>query len=302
MRTLSLMGRAARIEEVTVRSWAELNEQLFLNAWNPGLRRFRASWAFRGMSCADHDLSTALNRHLRGQAELERDMLRAFRKYAFRDADWKTVWHWLALAQHHGLPTRLLDFTYSPLVALHFATANLAAYHLDGVVWAVDFCASNQLLPGKLRAALDEEGVNVFTAELLESVATTLPAFDSLSKDPFLLFFEPPSLDERIVNQFALFTLMSDPTARLDQWLAQRPQVARRIRIPARLKLEIRDKLDQANITERVLFPGLDGLCRWLRRYYDPHPVAGRHEARACEDPAEQAPGAQTPEETEWLT
>jgi hypothetical protein len=42
----------------------------------------------------------------------------------------------------------------------------------------------------------------------------------------------------------------------------------KKIIIPAELKWEIRDKMDQANITERVLFPGLDGLSQWLRRHY----------------------------------
>jgi hypothetical protein len=56
-------------------------------------------------------------------------------------------------------------------------------------------------------------------------------------------------------------------------WLAQAgDRLCRRIVIPARLKMEARDKLDQSNITERVLFPGLDGLARWLTRYYTPGP------------------------------
>ena len=77
-------------------------------------------------------------------------------------------------------------------------------------------------------------------------------------------------MDARIVNQFALFSMMSDATAVLDDWLARFPECWRQIVIPAELKWEIRDKLDQANITERVLFPGLDGLSRWLKRHYSP--------------------------------
>jgi hypothetical protein len=79
-------------------------------------------------------------------------------------------------------------------------------------------------------------------------------------------------LDDRIVNQFALFSLMSSPTAALDEWLRGHPKLAHPVIIPASLKWEIRDKLDQANISERVLFPGLDGLCKLLKRYYSPRP------------------------------
>jgi hypothetical protein len=100
--------------------------------------------------------------------------------------------------------------------------------------------------------------------------ATDLPAFDGLSPDPVALFFEPPSLDARIVNQFALFSLVSNSSVPFADWLAQHAGLGFRVVIPASLKWEIRDKLDQANITERVLFPGLDGLSRWLIRHYVP--------------------------------
>jgi hypothetical protein len=101
--------------------------------------------------------------------------------------------------------------------------------------------------------------------------------FDRLARTPFVVFLEPPSLDPRIVNQFALFSLMSSPQASLDDWLARHPALAKRILIPAALKWEIRDKLDQANINERVLFPGLDGLSRWLTRYYWPKPKSRKN-------------------------
>jgi hypothetical protein len=72
------------------------------------------------------------------------------------------------------------------------------------------------------------------------------------------------------VNQFALFSVMPNPEADLGGWLQDHPDLWYKIVIPAGLKWEIRDKLDQANVTERVLFPGLDGLSQWQKRYYTP--------------------------------
>src|SRR5581483_5093916 len=105
-------------------------------------------------------------------------------------------------------------------------------------------------------------------------------AFDRLARSPFVVFMEPPSLDPRIVNQFALFSLMSSARASLDDWLAAHAALARRIIVPASLKWEVRDRLDQSNVNERVLFPGLDGLSRWLTRYYWPKPMAAVHGAQ----------------------
>jgi hypothetical protein len=259
------------MEEIIVSSWNELNERLYEGSWSEPLGRFRSNMAFRGSPDAHYDLKTSLICLGGEYARHEDDLLRNFRKYAYHDAvPGDSIWNWLALAQHHGLPTRLLDWTFSPYVALHFATDDLEFYHLDGVVWCVDYVQTKQLLPEKLKALLDREDSNVFTTEMLKEAAATLPDFDNLAQDDYVVFLEPPSLDDRIVNQYALFSLMSSPTANLDLWLAQHPKLSRRIIIPAELKWEVRDKLDQANITERVLFPGLDGLSRWLKRYYSP--------------------------------
>ncbi len=258
--------------DIRVSSWTELNEQLYAGSWNEPLRRFRSTLAYRGIWDASDDLSTSLSRMGAGYEGQELHMLRNFRKYAAGGAvPQDSVWNWLALAQHHGLPTRLLDWSFSPYVALHFATFDPSQFHVDGVVWCVDYVKIHALLPDALNRVADEEGVDVFTAELLDKVADTLPKLDAMGREgPFLVFLEPPSLDERIVNQFALFSLMSSPTLNLGQWLHARPDVYRRLIIPAELKWEVRDKLDQANVTERVLFPGLDGLSRWLKRYYTP--------------------------------
>jgi FRG domain len=255
--------------DVLVASWGELQEELFAGSWQETIGRHRTSYAYRGRPDAAEIPTTSLAR-LGGDARaLERHIVRAFRKYAAADAvPVDTVWNWLALGQHHGLPTRLLDWTFSPYVALHFVTADLARFDVDGVVWCVDYARAHELLPEPLRAELRDEGADVFTTEMLHEAAPSLEALRQLGD--FALFVEPPSFDQRIVNQYALFSLLSTADAAFDAWLESQPELCRRVVVPSDLKWEVRDKLDLANLTERVLFPGLDGLSRWLKRYYLP--------------------------------
>jgi hypothetical protein len=254
------------------RSWTELIELLYQGSWNAEIERFRSPFAFRGLPSAQHDLSSSLWRLAAGDEDIdtvELAVLRNFKKYAHASTSGAvdSIWHWLALGQHHGLPTRLVDWTYSPLVALHFAVESPVDFGADGVVWCVNFVDANKLLPRKLKAILEEERSDTLTVEMLREFPS-LKAFDSMTRDPFLVFVEPPTLDARILNQFALFSLMSSAKVTMEEWIASHPQMCRRVVVPAELKWEIRDKLDQANINERILFPGLDGLSRWLERYY----------------------------------
>jgi hypothetical protein len=257
--------------DMVVKDWDDLQHELLRNSWNDNLKRYRTNFAFRGVSDYRYKLPTSLNRL--DNPEIERHLIRNFRKYANPEFErMKDEWHWLALGQHHGLPTRLLDWTYSPHVALHFATNETDRYDKHGAIWCLDYVQAHEMLPQQLRYLLSQEGSFVFTTELLSRFAANVEEFDQKSKNQisrdFVLLLEPPSFDARIVNQFGLFSMMSSPSLLLHSWLENYPRLYRRLIIPAKLKLHIRDKLDQSNITERVLIGGLDGLSLWLRRHY----------------------------------
>jgi FRG domain-containing protein len=253
----------------TVGSWRELDEAIADSSWARHQDRVRPTVVWRGLSRSSYSHMSSLARLSGDFARLERHLIRNFRKYAHREAPGPTMWDWLSLAQHHGLPTRLLDWTFSPLVALHFASATWSDD--EAILLAIDCDGAHESLPGRARALYEQEGSLVFTTEMLAELAPDLDAFDGLSEtEPFVVFFEPPSLDERIVNQAAVLSAISDPSCHMEQWMDEHPSLWRAWLIPPEVKAEVRDRLDQAHVNERVLMPGLDGLAAWLRRYYSP--------------------------------
>lgn len=273
------------IPEHCVETWEEFNAQIFSKSWNEQIGRNRSNYVFRGLSDKDYKLKPSLNRICGDYTDLEKSILRNFRKYATIDAEtldnfWKTA----SLGQHHGLPTRLLDWTFSPYVAAHFATSDLTKYDVDCVIWCVDFVKCHKLLPIPLKKVLDNTNANSFSIDMLDEVAKNYDDLKKLEEESghtYPLFFEPPSIDGRIVNQYALFSVMSDVNQTIHDWLSNHPNLCFKIIIPADKKLEFRDRLDQINITERTMYPGLDGLCQWLSRHYKPsdqigHSASGR--------------------------
>ena len=132
---------APRVAEVT--SLPELIEQVTPPAPEASSGRRRSYAVFRGAVRGPMSLLTTLDR-LGGvdpphtKAHLEEHILRNFMRYARPFVGAGNEWDLLFTAQHHGLPTRLLDWTHSPLVAAHFATLG-APQASDRVIWRLDW-------------------------------------------------------------------------------------------------------------------------------------------------------------------
>ena len=160
-----------------------------------------------------------------------------------------------------------MDWTYSLLVAAHFVTVNTDDYDKDGVIYAIDTSESLPTLPSVLREKLESTRASSFSISMLDSVAKDFDELKALKREPFFLFYEPASGDDRMINQYSLFSMCSDPSYTVDQLVDDNSTLCKLV-IPKEIKLEIRDKLDYINISERVISPGLDSICSWISRRY----------------------------------
>ena len=262
------------IEEIRITSLGDLIDKVTPTEPDPVTGRHRDSGVYRGAADASRPLLTSLDR-LGGVAPphsktgLEEHILRNFIRYSrpYFETPPVNEWELLVAAQHHGLPTRLLDWTYSPLVAAHFATLDRQD-HSARAVWRLDW--------KKVHCAFGFPELALLIQDLDELFVKggrfspwTLFSRDRKEK-PFACMIEPPSLDARIVAQAAVFTLCSDKSQPFDSFLEEHGlgDALTRFVIPAERTGRIRDQLDLASVDERRLFPDLDGVAAQMRRYY----------------------------------
>ena len=266
-------------KETPVSDWDSLLAALHAPAMIPQQMdqggHFRSPYVFRGMSNSTWRLQTSLERLGTPPGRVEKPLLRSLRKYAPRGAfAQESDWEALAVGQHNGLPTRVLDWSVSPLIAAHFATFERQYFSADGVIWCINILELNaHVLPASLTQRLKPAHAAMFDVRMLSKVFPTLEEFDGHGGDA-CVFFEPPSIEARIASQFGLLSVMNGPDKSHDAYFrkvsAMRRGLVHRIVIDKSAKPQIRDMLDQNNINERMLFPGLPGLCDWLKRYYGP--------------------------------
>lgn len=178
-------------------------------------------------------------------------MFREFRRHAHTylsrvPAETDTL-EWLALMQHYGAPTRLLDFTESFWIALYFAIED-----------AEDDCGVVALDRSSLAEKHNELNYNEV---LWDNIHRGLPREDFLYEDvPFYT-------NVRLAIQKGVFVFSLDVRQKFQDLLIKNQKVFTQLIVSAKLFPEIRKRLNDFNCNSRVLFPGIDGYGRYFRNH-----------------------------------
>jgi hypothetical protein len=213
-------------------------------------------WFFRGHRSLDWKLETSLERASRRckapQREYEKRIFEEFRRHAHtylaRTPKDEDTLEWLALMQHYGAPTRLLDFTTSFWIALFFAFEQ-----------AEKECAVVALNPDSLREKGQKgKDFNVFLRENIAIGAHT---------DDFLYQDVPFFTNDRLAIQKGRFVFSFNLGHTFDDLAIKNQKEIKRLTIQSSLFPQIRERLNDFNCNSRVLYPGIDGYARYFQNH-----------------------------------
>jgi hypothetical protein len=202
--------------------------------------------------------------------KFERDLLLQFQRrahhYIPNPPDDSDVLEWFALMQHHGVPTRLLDWTFSPYVALYFAIEN-SPPDTDCAVWAVDTGwlaqKGNEALPSDSRFPKDS-GVRAFNQYLNRVLLTG-------NNPNVVVAANPIRMSERAAAQQGVFLCDLSHSGAIDisllQMLVPTPPPLSpiwKVVIKTTERFRFLRELTRMNIHGASVFPGLDGFAKSL--------------------------------------
>lgn len=219
---------------------------------------------FRGQRLASWPLLPNLYR--RRLADAETDLRMEFRRRAMQLIPGRMPaddWQWYFLMQHHGAPTRLLDWTDSALVALFFAVSSNAAgsprVDADAAVWMLDPWALNGAVLGDHR---------VYDTSWSHAAAY-LPVLPSADLEPSLpIAIDPPHFTTRVAVQRSHFTVFGSDPDGLARVASGYERMLAKVTIPRRAIAQVRIDLGTCGIRDTSVFPDLEGLSRELVRLY----------------------------------
>jgi hypothetical protein len=259
---------------------------------------------FRGQTkrfSAGYELKPSIGRydHLRSRSllerdELEREVLGVFSNHLVTYVQHlpRNDWEALAIAQHHGLPTRFMDWTTNPLVALYFAVRRTKTDDdhkpMSSAVYVLisdpprytDFSRKRQSVvkPVKDLATMPTSsatGYEDFGIEGIEPKESAAPPATEVTADeprpetmppapsPFEInenvIYHPPHISPRLRAQDSVLLACQQPFKALEE----RDCLELIIRHDAHD--DIRRRLEQYGVFDRQLFPDLDGIAKWLR-------------------------------------
>jgi hypothetical protein len=252
--------RASRFPVLAVRSFGQYRELVDGS-------RFR-DWAYRGQSDARWPLVSALSRYLTyagvhpdAWPVQEARILRIFQRKAHLFLSHipaeRDHFQWLALMQHHGAPTRLLDVTWSPYVALFFALERGAD---TAAVWAF----SPAPLYKRVHPLRSGQRVDRGAASTWDE--TTYTKYFLGGQNPFVILGEPKIMNQRLIAQSGSFMIpgvLDRPVERiLGDYRGSRSLLAKIELNASAMRAEAMRALYGMNITHATLFPDLDGLAR----------------------------------------